>query len=727
MLTPGGIFRHYQLLEQIGIGGQAVVWSALAPGRDRILAIKFNKILDSDQTRGEEIGIEQKLEKLVRLQHPHILPLQEYGSEEHVRFMVSPYVPGGTLAHRIKTAPLSFDQVLKYGSEIASALDYLHAEGVIHRDLKSSNILLDLSDHTYLADFGLARLVSSSTLAFHTGHGTPPYAPPEQIRSQEITLKSDIFSFGILLFEMFAGQLPWNNQRQLGVEQLHSAQELPDLREYVTGLPALVTNALRRVTSADPDLRPRSASEVMQMLYYVFKVPENPAGDQAPYDESMARYRDAQELIRHGLAQWESTEGRFNLGLTKFALIDLQSNGEGTEAFNRFMLSQSLTYGHNDDRWWATISNPRDRLQTAASLLGRDNEVIAARVLDHLTRDPDLLGSPRGLPGSMARALLATGLRTKDPSLRHKIFTGMQRLVRPRDAWSDPQFDEDQIRRLGKLAMEDSQLGDRAAELVGHLRAPAAVRVILASRDDGRKIDALLLIQRVAGGLPAFVPGGVRFRLALDWVLQRLTQQPINLVGAYMLAFLGASMSIFLQNYLTIRLPDFFNITRLTNSVERGLIIGSVFGFGIFFARIIMERFQTSGIFRRLLLSTLVGGVLMNIALLIFHVLFVRTPPEGFLITLGCLTIALACAVSSLVPSVLFKMVLVSISVFIAIVGTWLIHANFATSLVELTPMFKYEPSWPLSQILMTALLVSMPVGVFGSLVPLAVKEEEDL
>ena len=358
-LAPGGLFRHYQLLEQIGVGGQAVVWSALDLSQSRIYAIKFNRILDADETKAEEIGIEQKLEKLVELWHPHILPIHEHGSEERVRFMVTPYLPGGTLGAKIRAAPLSSAEVLQYGAEIASALDYLHSQGVIHRDLKTSNILLDLSQHTYLADFGLARLISTSTLAFHTGHGTPPYAPPEQVRSKEITPKSDIFSFGILLFEMFTGQLPWNGQKQLGVEQLHSAQELPDPREYATGLPPLLPDVLRRVTSANPDLRPRSASEAMRMIYYVFNKPVESVRDEVQHDKSAARNKDAEELLRHGLAQWESTNGRFNLGLTKFALIDLERIKIDTDTFNRFMLSQALTYGHNDDQWWATVRDHR--------------------------------------------------------------------------------------------------------------------------------------------------------------------------------------------------------------------------------------------------------------------------------------------------------------------------------------------------------------------------------
>ena len=723
-LVPGGIFRQYQLLEQIGVGGQAVVWSALDHRQNRIYAIKFNKILDSDLTKAEEIGIEQKMEKLVRLQHAHILPLQEYGSEERVRFMVSPYIPGGTLAIKIKSSPLSFEQVIQLGTEIASALDYLHSQGVIHRDLKTSNILLDLGGHSYLADFGLARLVSSSTLAFHTGHGTPPYAPPEQILSQEITLKSDIFSFGILLFEMFTGQLPWNGQRQLGVEQLHSDQQLPDPCEYVTGLPALITNVLRRVTSANPDLRPRSAGEVMRMVRYVFKMPEEPKQEVLQYDEREARNLDAESLLQHGLDQWQSSNGAYNIGLTKFALIDLMGKKLNTDGFHRFMLSQALTYGHNETKWWSMISSPRERLQVSEQLLGRDNEVIAGRVLGHLISDANLLASPRGVPRSIVRSLLAIGLKTKDQILRRKILEGLRLLVRPEDGWKDPELEPDQIRRLGELALEESRSGDLAAQLIGHLRSPSAVRVVLNEPDDGKKIDAMLLIQKAAGSLPPLVPGGVRARLSLEWVLQRTIQQPIRLWAAYLLAFLGSAAGIGLQVYLTIQLPNFLDITRISASLERGLIIGSLFGLGIFLARLITERFSIVRAFPRVALGTLAGGMVTNLAILLFHVLFLKTPPRGSLITLGCILIGFTFAICGLIRSRPVKILLSSVAVFLAIIGTWLIHLNLAASLLDLTPLFRYDRNWTLLQVALVAWGVSLCIGVFGNLIRLSIRSE---
>lgn len=723
LLSPEGTFRQYQLLEQIGVGGQAVVWSALDQSRNRVLAIKFNKILDSDPDKAEELGLEYKLDKLVNLHHAHILPLYEYGSEEKVRFLVSPYIPGGTLATRVKS-PLSFDQVLRYGVEIASALDYLHNQGVIHRDLKSSNILLDLSDHTFLADFGLARIISDSTLAFHTGHGTPPYASPEQVSSKEITSKSDIFSFGILLFEMFTGQLPWNGKRQLGIEQLHSEQELPDPREYVTGLPPLITDILRRVTSVNPDLRPRSAGEVMRMLCYVFNIPAESVRAEIQYDEPAARNKDAEELLKHGLTQWESTNGKFNLGLTKFALIDSERMKINTDTFNRFMLSQSLTYGYHDNQWWSTVRDPRERLMVSSALLGRENEAITDRVLEHLTSDLDILSSSSGLPKSLGTTLIAIGTQTNDAILRKKIFAGLRILLRPASAWKDPSIDPNQIKRLGELALEDSEFGDTAAELIGHLRSPSAVQVVLKHAHEGRKIDALLLIQQVAGSLPSLVPTQVRSRLSLERNLQRLTQRPVNLIGAFLMTFLGAVLGISLQVYLTLNFPDYLDAVRITTSLVQGLIIGSIFGLAIFLTRIITERFHMSNSIRSIFLGTIAGGIGMNIALFIFHVLYLDTFPRSFLITIGCMMIAFTFAVGALIRSRLIKMIFSSASILIAILGTWLIHVNLAASPVDLTPMFRYYYTWPLTQVFFTALGVAFLIGIFGNLISLSIRNE---
>jgi len=114
----------------------------------------------------------------------------------------------------------------------------------------------------------------------------------------------------------------------------------------------------------------------------------------------------------------------------------------------------------------------------------------------------------------------------------------------------------------------------------------------------------------------------------------------------------------------------------------------------------------------------------MNIALLIFHVLFLDTPPMGFLITLGCMMIALTFAFGSLIRSRLIRMLLSSVSILMAIIGTWWIHINFATSSLELTPMFRYDYTWPLTQVLFTALSVAFLIGILGNLISLSIRDE---
>ena len=724
-LTPGSLFREYRLLEQIGVGGEGVVWSALDEDQGQIHAIKFKDVPDGAEAEAEDIREGNQMEKLVKLQHAHILHILKYGYESHLRFTVSPYVPGGTLMQRIKMSPLSMDEIVRCATEIASALDYLHSQGIIHRDLKSQNILLDLRDNCYLTDFGLARMVSTSTVAFHTGHGTPPYASPEQIQSRALTSRSDLYSFGILLYEMFTGQLPWNGKKQLSIEQLNSNQELPDPREFNENLPFVLADILRRVTAADPTLRPPSAIEIMRVIRRVFNMSTEVSLDRKPVDGWKVRDADVEAMLKHAFTQWNATDGTYNLGLTKFALVHMRRDKINTKMYTDFLLSQSLTYAYNDDQWWQAVRDPRQRLAISLKLLRKRNEGITGRIVTHLAGDPHIAALPTGLPENMTTGLLETGLKTDNAFLRREIFDGLRALTQPKNGWdgSSP-LDADQATRLGVFALEDSEFGDTTAELIGHLRSTTAVRVLLNHSDDERKIAALLLVQRAAGSLPAFVPGDIRFKLTTEQIVQRLIQEPVSLVGAYVLAFLGAALGIALQVYLTYHLPNFLDTARITTSLVRGLIAGSVFGLGIFIIRVVMERFRASPVPPRLLTGMFAGGIGMNVALLIFHVLFLNTPPSGAVLTVACMLIAFAFSLGGLFRSRLPGMLIAIFAVFVAILGTWWIHTKFASSIADLTPIFRYDQTWSLLQVAFTAFAVALPIGILGNLVNLTITEE---
>jgi serine/threonine protein kinase len=727
-LAPGASFRRYTLLEQIGVGGQGVVWSALDPAAKRIYAIKFNEILETDEALTEDERIAHQQQRLIHIRHPHILPLCEFGIEDGKRFAVSPFMAGGTLTQKIRTSPPSVEEAIRYGVEIASALDFLHSRGVIHRDLKSSNILLDLNDHTYLSDFGLARIVSTSTLAFHTGHGTPPYAPPEQNRLQEITPKSDIFSFGILLFELFTARLPWNGQKQLGMEQLHSNAQLPDPREINPALPPRLVDVLRRVTSADPALRPHSATEIMRAICYVFDVPYYRPVPSTDYDETALYQNDVEQLLWQGLAQWKETDGLYNLGLTRLVMADLQRHQIDKTLFGGFLLAQALIYGYEDDYWWTAVSDPRERLAVVSRLLARESDIITSRILHHLTSDLEIRAFSKGLPEPLTASLFEFGMRTSDHNLRHRILQSLRLLTPPLRQWnnSPSPLSAAQIHQLGSLALEDSESGDAAAMLIAHLRAAPAVRDLLDHLRAPRSTDALLIIQQTAGSLPSFVRANIRLRLSLEWIFQRLIQKPVRLVGAYFAAFLGSALGIAAQVYLTINLTALFDSARITLSLERGLITGFIFGLGIFLARTTVERFHTSRPLPRLLVGTFAGAALLNMALLVFHVLFLKTPPHGILLPLGCLAIALTFAACGFSRSYPLRAFFTSAVVFAAILTTWWLHTRYASVPEEYTPLFRYDYTWTQIQVAWTALSVALPIGILGNLINLRLTPQKD-
>jgi serine/threonine protein kinase len=726
-LHPGYQFLQYQLLEQIGFGGQGFVWSALDSSHNRIVAIKFNEIGDSEQRQESETQYKRQAGQLLKLTHPNILPLYDFGSILPVRYLVTPYITAGSLHDRLVAGWLSSDQILSYSLRIASALDYLHGQGIVHRDLKPSNILMDFGNQLYVADFGLARIIADTTQALHTGHGTPPYAPPEQHTMRDLTYKSDIFALGVMLYQMLTRQLPWDGEKSLGLQQLYSKEEIPDPVELNPDLPPGIHQVLRVMTSANPDSRPATAMDAVRMLHSAF-------GVSMPDQQSVENLRlvdsnlDVESMLKRSMSGWDADGGTVRLSLTKFAVLDLEQKQAGEDSTVDsnsaiFMLQNALTFGYNDDYWWSKVSNPKERLVTTSQLLSKENAVINERIVRHLAKDEQIRTLKARLPEKMTLTFLETAYRTDDPELKVMIFDTLKDLSAAAKQWRESALGKTPDTALAALALEPAPVGEKAADLIGHLRSQQAVEAIVKSVRGERRNTALLAIQQSAGSLPESIPQRVRMEVTGEWMMRRLIDQPLVLLSVYGWIVLGIAVSTGLQSYITYRLPQFMDTIRIASSFERGIILGIMLGFAILVTRIIVERFPESKALLRVSLATLVGVILLGISKFVFDVLVLKTVPQGLLISAGSLIIALGYSLSGLVRSRPLRALITMAAVMTALAGSWWGHLMLARSGMTMTPLFFYDYTWTSAQVLITMVIVALPMSILSNLGDLAPKK----
>src|SRR5260370_4754172 len=264
-MHAGSTLGAYHLMERIGRGGMASVYRAYHQALDRLVAVKVLPEFFAEDAIYRE-RFQHEAWSVARLRHPNILQVFDFGSEDGVPFIVMELVEGGTLADRLG-APMPLDAAISLLEPVAAALDYAHSRGVLHRDVKPTNILLREDGSPVLADFGLAKIAGLRRLtASGSVMGTPEYMSPEQAEDRGVSQASDLYSLAVVAHEMLTGRVPFEGDTPAAVLVSHVTRPLPAAHELRGELSAHVEDVLRRGLAKNPDDRYPSASSFAYAL-----------------------------------------------------------------------------------------------------------------------------------------------------------------------------------------------------------------------------------------------------------------------------------------------------------------------------------------------------------------------------------------------------------------------------------------------------------------------------
>lgn len=244
-------FGRYEIQSELGRGGMAVVYHAFDPKFAREVAIK---VLPRQMTHDPQFRLrfESEIKTIASLEHASIVPVYDVGEEDGQPYFVMRYMPGGSLSQRIAKGRLSLEETARIVEKIAGALAYAHQRGIVHRDVKSDNILFDDNNEPFISDFGVAKLYGGETGSLTNKEyvGTPAYMSPEQSQGNKLDGRSDTYSLGVVIYEALTGEQPYKAETPMGVAVKHVTQPVPEILKALPSLPdgvdALIKTALAK-------------------------------------------------------------------------------------------------------------------------------------------------------------------------------------------------------------------------------------------------------------------------------------------------------------------------------------------------------------------------------------------------------------------------------------------------------------------------------------------------
>jgi serine/threonine protein kinase len=635
-MDVGVEINQYHVVEHIGRGGMADVWSARDKRLNRTVAIKtVARDLSSGSDAQPVELFEREAQTVAQLEHPHILPIYDFGEFEGQLYIVMRYVTGGSLEDVLSAGPLTVTEALRMARAVGNALDHAHANHVVHLDIKPSNILLDSNRSPYLADFGLATVVGPEGRAANPGYGTLLYMAPEQLTADAIDHRADIYAFTILVFHMLTGELPFDATTSLALKQLQFQEDLPNLDTVSPDLPPALTPILRRGTALELSTRPNSLKELIEELEeallgqaVVSDAPiDSYLSDSISFDSSEmevgatidvsdivqtedAALREAHDLYSKARRAWAFGQGRFLMGITHFMLVnDYYMNAQKytlnlDESGKQMLLRGALEYDHEIDYWWKQLDDENRRWVTLHAIRS-DSAPARVRALYRLETLPD--SDPPRIPGLVAQALqverdeaamraaihvlttraqlmVRTGYQLSD-EVRGKILNtqarvGLQRLTP--SVWQEKIYSSDIDLLLADTALESAfpAVAEQAARAIGQIRSLTAVRAIAEEQRKGKRhaLRALALVRDEAPFLPSEVSTQGRFYAWLANTWRRLSDKPMGIVWRYVVAFLSAFIGMSIYAWINLSGPAILINEIIGRTLSTGITFGVFMG-----------------------------------------------------------------------------------------------------------------------------------------------------
>jgi tetratricopeptide (TPR) repeat protein len=285
----GKTLGKYRLIERLGRGGMAEVYRAYQPRLERDVAVKvmLGYLAEDEKFVGR---FEREAKAVAALRHPHIVQIYDSDVEDDVYYMVMEYIGGETLKARLKRLNaeekrMPLDEVARIFRALCDALDYAHAQGCVHRDIKPANVMFD-GERLVLTDFGIASIVGGTRYtASGAMVGTPAYMSPEQGQGDPGDVRSDVYSLGVILYEMVTGRLPYDADTPLAIVLKHLSEPLPMPSQICADVPPTVERVILKALAKSPDDRYQSAGALAEALETAVESAEVPAEALPPFRE----------------------------------------------------------------------------------------------------------------------------------------------------------------------------------------------------------------------------------------------------------------------------------------------------------------------------------------------------------------------------------------------------------------------------------------------------------